>query len=69
MDQSDNLNHKATKVEVKDKTEVIMTDAVMISEAIRINIDQIVETGDSIDRTEVGLGINKIIGKVISEVT
>ena len=39
-----------------------MTDAIMISEVIRINIGQIVETGDSIDRTEVGLGMNKIIG-------
>ena len=46
-----------------------MTDAIMISEIIRINIDQIVETGDNIDRTEVGLGMNKIIGEAISEVT
>ena len=44
-----------------------MTDAVMASEAIRQDIDQIVETEDNIDRTEVGLGINKII-EVISEV-
>ena len=55
-----NVNHKSTKVEVEDKTEVIMTEAIMINEVIRINIDQIVETGDSIDRTEVGLGINKL---------
>ena len=41
-----------------------MTDAIMISEVIRINIDQIEETGDSIERTEVGLGMNKIIGEV-----
>ena len=47
------------KVEVEDNTEIIMTDAIMISEVIRINIDQIVEIGDNIDRTEVGLGINK----------
>ena len=45
-----------------------MTDAVMTSKATRTDIDQIVETGDSIDRTEVGLGMNKIIGEVISEV-
>ena len=45
-----------------------MTDAVTINEIIRINIDQIVETGDNIDRTEVGLGINKIMGEAISEV-
>ena len=42
-----------------------MTDAIMISEVIRINTAEIVETGDSIDRTEVGLGMNKIIGEVI----
>ena len=45
-----------------------MTDAVMISEVIRINIDQIVETGNNTDRTEVGLGMNKILGEAISEV-
>ena len=46
-----------------------MTDAIMISEVIRINIDQIVKIGHSIDRPEVDLGMNKIIGEVISEVT
>ena len=46
-----------------------MTDAVMTSKAIRTDIDLIVETEDNIDRTEVGLGMNKIIGEVISEVT
>ena len=45
-----------------------MTDAIMISDVIRINIYQIVETGDSIDRIEVGLGMNKIIGEAILEV-
>ena len=45
-----------------------MTDAIMISEVIRINIDQKVEIGDSIDRIEVGLDINKIVGEVILEV-
>ena len=45
-----------------------MTDAIMNSEPILTNIDQIVETEDSIDRTEVGLDMNKIIGEVISEV-
>ena len=33
-----------------------MTDAVMTSEAIRTDIDQIVETEGNIDRTEIGLG-------------
>ena len=46
-----------------------MTDAIIISEAIRTEKGQIVETEGSIDRTEVGLGMNKIIGEVISEVT
>ena len=61
MDQVDNLNHKFTKVEVEDKIEVTMTNTIIISKVIRIDIHQIVETGDSIDRIEVGLGINKII--------
>ena len=46
-----------------------MTDAIMISEAIRTDIGKIVETEDSTDRTEVGLDMNKIIGEVIPEVT
>ena len=46
-----------------------MIDAIMIGEVIRINIDQIVEIGDNIERTEVGLGMNKITGEAISEVT
>ena len=45
-----------------------MTDAIMISKVIRTNINQIVETEDSIDRTEVGLDMNRIIGEAISEV-
>ena len=45
-----------------------MIDAIMISEVIRTNIGHIVETENSIDRTEVGLDMNKIIGEVISEV-
>ena len=69
MEQVDNFNHKFTKVEAEDKIEVTMTNAVMTSKAIRTDIDQIVETEDNIDRAEVGLGMNKIIGEVISEVT
>ena len=38
-----------------------MIDAVMISEIIKIDTDQIVETGDSIDKIEVDQGMNKII--------
>ena len=44
-----------------------MTDAIMISEAIKTGIGQIVKTEDSIDKVEVGLGTNKIIGDEISE--
>ena len=68
MEQTDNLNHKFTKVEVEDRIEVTMTDTIMICKAIRTDIGQIVETGDNIDRTEVGLGRNKIIAEVSSEV-
>ena len=68
VDQSDNLNKKFTKVEIEDKTEVIMTDTIMIREVIKINIYQIVEMGDNIDRTKIGLGMNKTIGEAISEV-
>ena len=45
-----------------------MTDAIMISEATRADIGQVEEAEDSTDRTEVGLGMNKIIGEVSSEV-
>ena len=38
-----------------------MIDAVMISEIIKINTGQIVETGDGIDKAEVDQGMNKII--------
>ena len=46
-----------------------MTDAIMINEAIRTDTGQIVETKDNIDRTEVGLGMNKIIEEEVSEET
>ena len=68
MGQVDNLNHKSIKVNVEDKIEVTMTDAVMISEVIRTNIDQIVKTGDSIGKTEAGRGMHKIIREEILEV-
>ena len=38
-----------------------MTNAITISEAIKTDIGQIVETEDIIERTEAGLGTNKII--------
>ena len=40
----------------------------MVSEVIRIDIDEKVKTGGSIDKIEVDLGINKIIEVEILEV-
>ena len=45
-----------------------MIDAVMISEVIRIDIGEIVETGYSIDKVEVDQGMKKIIEDKILEV-
>ena len=68
MEQVDNLNHKFSKVEAEDKIEVIMTDAIMNSEATRTYIDQLAGTEGSRDRIGVGLDMNKITGEVIAEV-
>ena len=46
-----------------------MTDTVMISMVIRIDIDQVVETGNSIGKTEADPGMHKIIREEILEVT
>ena len=45
-----------------------MTEAIMVSKVIRTDIGQIVETGDSIDKTEADLGMNKIIREEMLEV-
>ena len=45
-----------------------MIDTVMTSKVIKVDIGQIVETGDSIDKTEVDQGMNKIIEVEILEV-
>ena len=68
MDQANNLNHKYTKAKEEDKIEVATIDAVMISKVIIIDIDQIVKTGDNIDKIEVDLCMNKIIEEEILEV-
>ena len=60
VEEGDSLNHRFIKVEVKDKAEVTMKYAIMISEAIRTDIGQIVETEDNIDKIELGLGMNKL---------
>ena len=65
MEQTDNLNHKSIRVEVEVRT------GTTIREIIRIDTDlitdQIAETEDNIDKTEAGLGMNKILGEVILE--
>ena len=66
--QVDNLNLKSVKAKEQDKIEVIMIDVVMINEFIKIDIGQIVETGDSADRIEVDQGLNNIIEEEILEV-
>ena len=45
-----------------------MIDTVMINEVIKIDIGQIMETGDSTDKTEVDQGLNKIIEEEMLEV-
>ena len=45
-----------------------MLDAVMFNKVIKIDIGQILETGDSIDKIEVDLGMNKIIEEEILEI-
>ena len=69
MEQVDSSNHKFNKVEAEDKTEVIITDTVIISKAIRTDIGQLVETEDSIYKIDLSPGMNKIIGEEISEET
>ena len=68
MDQVDNLNLKSSKAKEEDKIEVTMIDTVMISEVNKIDIGQIVETGDNIDKIEVNQGMKKIIEVEILEV-
>ena len=42
-----------------------MIDTGMISDVIKIDTGQIVETGDSVDKIEVDQGMNKIIEEEI----
>ena len=48
--------------------EVVMINAVMISEVIRIDKGQLVETGDITDKIEEDQGLNKIIEEEVIEV-
>ena len=65
MEQTDNSKHKSIRVEVEVRTKTT------IKEIIRIDTDQmtdqIAETEDNIVKTEVGLGISKILGEIILE--
>ena len=55
--------HKSIRVEVEVKT------GITTRETIRISTDQIAETENIIDQTEIGLNMSKIIGEVIVEET
>ena len=65
MEQTDSSNHKYIRVEVEVKTKITIT----IKETIRTGTDQITgqiaETEDNTDKTEVGLGMSKILREVI----
>ena len=56
-----------TKAREEDKTEVVMIDIVLISKVIKIDIGQLVETGDSIIKIEADQDMNKIIEEEILE--
>ena len=63
VEQIDNSNHKSIRVEVEVKT------GITIRETTKINRDQIAETEDNTDKTEVVLDMNKIIEEIILEET
>ena len=69
MEQTNSSNHKYIRVEVKVKIEITFT----IKGTIRIDTGQITgqiaETEDNTDKTEVGLGVSKILGEVILKET
>ena len=67
--QVGSLNYKSTKAKIEHKIEVSTIEAITISKVIRIDIDQIMKIGDHIDKTEVDLGMHKIIGEELLEVT
>ena len=61
VEQIDNSNPKSIRVEVE------VTTGITIRETIKISRDQIAETEDNTDKTEVGLDMNTIIEEVILE--
>ena len=65
MGQVDSSNHKSIKVEAEVRIEIT------IRGTIRTGTDQIIDhivvTEDNTEKTEVGLGMNKITGEVTLE--
>ena len=68
------FNLRYTKVEAEANQEIFIIDAIMISEVIKIDIDQIVEIEEcslvvdlSMDKIEVDQGMNKITAMIIGE--
>ena len=68
MYQVDYLNPKSTKAKGEDRIEDIMIDRIMISEIIKTDIGQILETEGSIDKIAVDQNMDKIIEVKILEV-
>ena len=63
------MNLRYTNVEPEAKQEIIITIKVTISEVIKIDIDQVVETEEiNIDRIGVGQDMDQIIGEKTLEV-
>ena len=66
MEQIDNSNHKAIRVEVEVRTEVTVREATKIDRDIIT--DQTAETVVSTDKIEVGLDMNHDMSRIIGEV-
>ena len=66
MDQIDNLNHNFIKVEVEVKTETIIRGIIKI-DSDKIT-DQIAETEDNTNMTEIGLDMNQDMNKDMSKI-
>ena len=67
MEQTGNFNHKSIRVEVEVRTGTTIREILRIGTGLIA--DQIAETEDNTDKTEVGLDMNKILGEVIVKET
>ena len=69
MEHIDNSNLRYIKAKEWDRVEIFIIDVIMISEVIKICIDQILEIGEFnlVDKVEVNQGISKIIGMITGE--